>query len=142
MLFQYFDCNWTCQILLFYILPSHHLIWEISQASKPWKCTYYAEELTFAAVKLSAKVSLMLENPFQFQFPSLCKLNHISVFLSWLAKKSHANCRFPSEKAMFILKMIPDVLDHSLNFNITEISIKTVRVSRLSPFLVTMEWRR
>ena len=66
-----------------------------------WRCTYFGAELTFVTLyvkllltvflmytnygvvlsncnyKLSAKVSLLLEN--QFPVPSLCKLNHTSI---------------------------------------------------------------
>ena len=55
--------------------------------------------------KLSAKVSLMLDNP--FVVPSLCKLNHICVCFIQISTKSPANSLFPSGKAMFFLKSSP-----------------------------------
>ena len=77
--------------------------------------------------KLSANLTLMLDNP--FPVPFLCKLKHISVFSSWTAWKSPANSWFPTEKTTFF-KVIPGVLGRSINN--TEISIKTACVSRLS----------
>ena len=72
--------------------------------------------------KLSAKVSLMLDNP--FLVPSLCKLNHISICFipaySLQGKQcffwSHPRCFGPLGKFQHNIK----------------ISIKTARVSRLS----------
>ena len=80
--------------------------------------------------KLSAKVSLMLENP--FVFPSLCKLNHISVSFIEISTKSPANSLFASWKAMFFRSHTPcfgplGKFQHNI-----KISIKTARVSRLS----------
>ena len=79
--------------------------------------------------KFSAKVSLILDNP--FLVPSLCKLNHISLCFIQISTKSLANCLFPSGKAMFFWS-------HSrcfgplgkFQYNI-KISLKTARVSRL-----------
>ena len=67
--------------------------------------------------KLSAKVSLMLDNP--FLVPSYCKLNNISVCFIQISTKSSANNLFPSGKAMFFFEVIPSVLGHSVNFYIT-----------------------
>ena len=83
--------------------------------------------------KLSAKVSLMLGNP--FSVPSLCKLNHIqliSVFVSCrLARKSSAN-NFPLGKALFFWSD-PRCFGPLGKFqHDIAISIKTARVSRLS----------
>ena len=49
--------------------------------------------------KFSAKVSLMLDNP--FLVPFLCKLNHVSVCFIQISTKSPTNSLFPSGKAMF-----------------------------------------
>ena len=105
-----------------------------------WRCTYFGAELTFVTLyvkllltvffmytnygvvlsncnyKLSAKVSLLLEN--QFPVPSLCKLNHTSICFIQISTNIPANSWFPSEKAMFF-KVIPSVLFRSVNFNIT-----------------------
>ena len=77
--------------------------------------------------KFSAKVSLMLDNP--FLVPSLCKLNHISVCFIQISTKSaysllesnvffwsHPRCFGPLGKFQYNIK----------------ISIKTAHVSRLS----------
>ena len=84
-----------------------------------------------SSCKLSlAKVPLMLYNP--FSVPALCKLNHISMFVSSrLAQKSPVNSLFPSEKAMFFWSD-PQCFGPLGNFqhNI-KISIETARVSRL-----------
>ena len=77
--------------------------------------------------KFSAKVALMLDNP--FLVPSLCKLNHISLCFIQISTKSayslqgkqcffwsHPRCFGPLGK-----------LQHNI-----KISIKTTRVSRLS----------
>ena len=80
--------------------------------------------------KLSAKVSLMLDNP--FPVPSLCKLNHISVCFIQISTKITCKQLIPFTESYVFFEVIPSVLGHSANFNITEISIKTARVSRLS----------
>ena len=74
--------------------------------------------------KRSTKVSLMLNNP--FLAPSLCKLNHISAFSSRLARKSLQTAYSLQGKLCFFWSD-----PRLVNFNITEISIKTARVSRL-----------
>ena len=62
---------------------------------------------------------------------SLCKLNHISLCFIQISTKSPAKLLIPSGKALFFLSH-PRCLGRSVNFNITKISIKTARVSRLS----------
>ena len=49
-----------------------------------------------------------------------------------LAWKSPANGLCTLGKAMFFFEVIPNVLGHSVNFNITKFSIKTAHFSRLS----------
>ena len=54
--------------------------------------------------KLSEKISLMLGNP--FLVPSLCKLNHISVFISSGSARNHLQTAYSLRllgKAMFVL---------------------------------------
>ena len=81
--------------------------------------------------KFSAKVTLMLDNP--FLVPSLCKLNHISLCFIQISTKSPANCLFPSGKAMFVFWSHLRCFGRLGKFqhNI-KISIKTARVSRRS----------
>ena len=87
------------------------------------KCSYVGAELTFA--ERSAKVSLMLDNP--FLVASLCKLNHTSLCFIQISTKSayslqgkqcffwsHPRCFGPLGKFQHNIK----------------ISIKTARVSR------------
>ena len=72
MLFQHFDWDLTHQVLFLYILPSHHM----NLRDQPWRLTLLWYRTDICSCKLSAKVSLMLDNPFPVL--SLCKLNHIS----------------------------------------------------------------
>ena len=86
--------------------------------------------------KLSAKVSLMLDNP--FPVPSLCKLNHISVCFIQISTKITCKQLIPFRESHVFLSN-PWCFGPLGKFrhNI-EISTKTARVSRLSPFLVAM----
>ena len=93
MLFQHFKWDLTHQVQR--PVLKMHILW----------C-----KTDICSCKLSAKVSLMLDN--LFPAPSLCKLNHISV-------------------CFIQIKVIPGVLGCSVNFNI-EVSMKMPRVSRLS----------
>ena len=86
--------------------------------------------------KLSAKVSLMLNNPFLAQ--SLYKLNHINVCFIQISTKSPANSLFPSGKPMFFLKSSPCFGPLGKFQHKIKISITTARVSRLS-VLMTMD---
>ena len=92
------------------------------------KCSYVGTELTdICSCKISAKVSLMLDNP--FLVPSLCILNHISLCFIQSSTRSayslqgmqwfflsHPRCFGPLGKFQHNIK----------------ISIKTARVSRQS----------
>ena len=95
MLFQHFDWDLTHQVLFLYILPSHHM----NLRDQLWKMLILWCRTDTCSSKFSAKVSLMLDNP--FVVPSLCKLNHISVCFIQISTKSPANSLFPSGKAMF-----------------------------------------
>ena len=86
--------------------------------------------IDICSCKFSAKVSLMLDNP--FPVPPLCKLNDISLCFFQISIKSPVNCLFLSGKTMFSWS-------HPLCFgslgkfqNNIKISIKTARVFRLS----------
>ena len=107
----------------FYILPSHHM-------NFTWETSLEDTELTFVAVKLPEKVSLMLDNP--FAVPFLCKLNHISLCFIQISTKITCKQLILIRESYVFLEVIPVVLGHSVNFNITEISNKTALVSRLS----------
>ena len=118
-LFQHFDWD-------LYISPSNHVnLWETSP--EDWKMLVRWCRTDISSCKPSAKVSLMLDNP--FLVPSLCKLKHISVCFIHISTKSaysllvkpcffwsHPQCFGPLGKFQHNIK----------------ISIKTARVSRLS----------
>ena len=123
MLFQHFDWDLTHQVLFLYILSSHHM----NLRDQLWKMLILWCRTDICSSKFSAKVSLMLDNP--FLVPSLCKLNHISLCFIQISTKSayslqgkqclfwsHPRCFGPLGKFQHNIK----------------ISIKTVRVSRLS----------
>ena len=85
MLFQHFDWDLIHQVLFLYILPSHHVnLWETS--IEDWKMLIRWCRTDICSCKLSAKVSLMLDNP--FLVPSLCKLNHINLCFIQINTKS------------------------------------------------------
>ena len=123
MQFQHFDWDLRHQVLFLYILPSHHM----NLRDQPWKMLILWCRTDICSSKFSAKVSLMLGNP--FLVPSLCKLNHISVCFIQISTKSaysllesnvfflsHPRCFGPLGKFQHNIK----------------ISIKTACVSRLS----------
>ena len=123
MLFQHSDWDLTHQVLFLYILPSHHM----NLRDQPWKMLVLWCRTDICSSKFSAKVSLMLDNP--FLVPSLCKLNYISLCFIQISTKSayslqgkqcffwsHPRCFGPLGKFQHNIK----------------ISIKTTRVSRLS----------
>ena len=125
MLFQHFNWDLTRQVLFLYIFPSHH----INLRDQPWKMIILWCRTDICSCKFSAKVSLMLDNP--FLVPSLCKLNHINLYFIHICTKSPANCLCPSGKAMFFLSR-PRCFGtlRKCQHNI-KISLKTARVSRL-----------
>ena len=125
MLFQHFDWDLTHQVLFLYILSSHPM----NLRDQPWKMLILWCRTDICSCKFSAKVSLMLDNP--FLVPSLCKLNHISLCFIQISTKSPAELLTSFRESMVFFEVIPGVLDRSVNFNITKISIKMARVSRL-----------
>ena len=132
MLFQHFDWDLTHQVLFLYILPSHHMN---LRDQHDWKMLIRWCRTDICSCKLSAKVSLMLDNP--FLVPSLCKLNHISICIIQISTKS----------AYFLLESNVFFWGHPRCFgplgkfqhNI-KISIKTTRVSRLSFRFLWLWW--
>ena len=121
-MFQHSDWDLTHQVLFLYTLPSHHM----NLRDQPWKMVILWCRSDICSCKFSAKVSLMLENP--FLVPSLCKLNHISLCFIQISTKS----AYSLQGKQCFFEVIPGFLGRSVNFNITKISIKTTRVSRLS----------
>ena len=67
--------------------------------------------------KLSAKVSLLLDNP--FLVPSLCKLNHISFCSIQISAKITWKLLIPFRESHVFFEVIPSVLSRSVNSNIT-----------------------
>ena len=86
--------------------------------------------------KFSAKVFLMLDNP--FLVPSLYKLNHISLCFIQISTKSPAKLLISFRESTVFFKAIPGVLGHSVNFNITWRYLLRRPVFPDYPFLVTM----
>ena len=125
MLFEHFDCDLTHQVLFFYILPSHHT----NLRDQPWRLTLLWCRTDICSGKLSAKVFLMLDNP--FQVASLWKLSHISVCFIQVSTKVTCKQLIPFRESNVFCEVIPNVLGCSVNFNI-KISIRTALVSRLS----------
>ena len=128
-MFQHLDWALT-QVLFLYIFPSHHMNLRDQHHWKMlirWWC-----RTDICSCKISAKVSLMLGNP--FIVPSLCKLNHISLCFIQISTKSAyslqgTQCFFSSHRRYFgPLGKFQDNI---------KISIKTARVSRLS---VSYDW--
>ena len=91
-----------------------------------WKMPIRWCRADICSCKISAKVSLILDNP--FLVPSLCQLNHISLCFIQIS----TNTASLQGKQCFF-EAIPGVLGRSVIFkhNI-KISIKTACVSRLS----------
>ena len=133
MLFQHFDWDLTHQILFLYIYfaqPSYMNL----RDQQPWKMLRlwpknWQRTDTYSC-KFFAKVSLMLGNPFLVL--SLGKLNHISLCFIQISTKLPAKLLIPFRESNVLFEIIPGVLGRPVNFNITKISIKTARVSRLS----------
>ena len=125
-MFQHFDWDLTHQVLFLYILPSHHM----NLRDQPWRLTLLWYRTDICSCKLSAKVSLMLDNP--FPVPSLCKLNHISFCFIQISMRITCKQLIPFRKSNAFWSH-PRCFGALGKFqhNI-KISVKTVRVSRLS----------
>ena len=114
-MFQYFDWDLTHQVLLLYIYfaqPSY----ELERPALENTHTLVQRTDIFSC-KSSAKLSLMVENP--FIVPSLRILKHISLCFNQISKKSPAKLLIPFSESTAFLEVIPSVLDYSVNFNIT-----------------------
>ena len=126
MLFQHFDSDLTHQeFFLYFAQPSYEL--DLRDPALKMHILWCRTDI--CSGKLSAKVSLMLDNP--FPVPSFCKLDHIRVCFIQISTKVTCKELIPFRESHIFFEVIPIVLGHLLNFNITEISIKTARVSRL-----------
>ena len=119
---------WHIRYFFFTFCPV--IIWTWETSIEDWKMLIRWCRTDICSCKLSAKVSLMLDNP--FLVPSLCKLNHISLCFIQISTKLPAKLLIPFRESNVLFEIIPGVLGRPVNFNITKISIKTARVSRLS----------
>ena len=127
-MFQHFDSDQTHQVLFLYIFPSHHL----NLRDQHWRlqnliCWCRTD---ICSCKISAKLSLMLDNP--FLVPSLYKLN-ISAFVSSRLSWNHLQTAYFLQRKQCFFWSHPRCFRPLGKFkhNI-KISIKTARISRLS----------
>ena len=116
---------WHIRYFFFTFCPA--IIWTWETSIEDWKMLIRWCRTDICSCKLSAKVSLMLDNP--FLVPSLCKLNHISVCFIQISTKS----AYSLVESNFFFWSHPQCFGPLGKFqrNI-KISIKTARVSRLS----------
>ena len=84
-----FDTSGTFS--LHFIFSSHHMNLRDQNAHT------FVERIDIFSCKFSAKVSLMLDNP--FLVPSPCKLNHISLCFIQISTKSPAKLLIPSRES-------------------------------------------
>ena len=122
-MFQDFNWDLTHQVPFLYIFLSHHMN---LRDQHDWKMLIRWCRTDICSCKISAKVSLMLDNP--FIGPSRCKLNHISLFFIQISTKSSYSlqgkqCFFWSHPRCF---RPLGKFQHNI-----KICIKTARVSRL-----------
>ena len=114
MLFQHFDWDLTHQVLFFAFCLAFLWTWLERLALKLHILCCRAD---ICSSKLSAKVSLMLDNP--FPVPSLCILNHISVCFIQIRTKITCKQLIPFRENYVFFEVIPGILCCLVNFNIT-----------------------
>ena len=108
------------------ILASHCM----NLRDQPWRCTYFAAELTFVAANFLQKYPWCYTVHFQFHlFGNWTIYQHL---FHQISTKIICKQLIPFRESHDFFEEIPGVLGRSVNFNITEISIKTIRVIRLS----------
>ena len=103
MWFQHFDWDLTHQVLFPYIYftqPSYEL-----ERPALENAHTLVQRTNIISYKFSVKVSLMLDN--LFLVPSLCKLNHISLFFIQISTKSPAKLLIPFRESTVFLKSSP-----------------------------------
>ena len=125
MLFQHFDLNLTFEVLFYIFCPA------VIPRDQPWR--YRTDN---CSCKLSANVSLMLDN--LLPVPSLSKLNHIKLYFIQISIKITCKQLIPFRKSYLFFEVIPGVLGHSVNFNITQRFLLRWPVFPDYPFLVTL----
>ena len=107
MLFQYSDWDLRHQVLFLYNYFVQ-LSYELERPALENAHTLVQRTDIFSC-KFSAKVSLMLDNP--FLVPSLCKLNHISLCFIQISTKWPAKLLIPFRESTIFFEVIPGVLD-------------------------------
>ena len=125
---------WHIRYFFFTFCPA--IIWTWETSIEDWKMLIRWCRTDICSCKLSAKVSLMLDNP--FLVPSLYKLNHISLCFIQISTKSPAKLLISFRESTVFFKAIPGVLGHSVNFNITWRYLLRRPVFPDYPFLATM----
>ena len=103
MLFQHFDWDLTNLVLFLYIYFAHPS-YELESPALENVHTLMQRTYIFSC-KFSAKVSLMLENPF-LVLP-FCKLNHISLSFIQISTKSPAKLLIPVRDSTVFFEVIP-----------------------------------
>ena len=122
MLFQHFDWNLTYQVLFLHSFPSHQL----NVRDQPWRWPCFGAEWTFVVAAFLKSISDVRQS-----IPSFISLSTTVFVFSRTASKSTANSWFLSEGHVF--KSNPRCFGPLGKFqDNTEISIKTIRVSRPS----------
>ena len=114
-MFQHIDWDLTHQVLFLYIYfaqPSY----ELERPALENAHTLVQRTDIFSS-KFSAKVSLMLDNP--FLVPSLCKLNYVSFCFIQISARSPAKLLILFRENIVYFEIIPGVLGRSVNFNMT-----------------------
>ena len=118
---------WHIRFFFFTFCSAIIWIWETSLDN--WKMLIRWCRTEICSYKLSAKISFMLGNP--VLLPSLCKLNHISVWFIQISTKSPANSNV-------FFEVIPGVLGYWVNFNITQRFLDGPCFQIMFPFLLTV----
>ena len=112
--FEHIDWDLTHQVLFLYIYFAKP--YELERPALENAHTLVQRTDIFSS-KFSAKVSLMLDNP--FLVPSLCKLNYVSFCFIQISARSPAKLLILFRENTVYFEIIPGVLGRSVNFNMT-----------------------
>ena len=115
---------WHIRYFFFTFSPA--IIWTWETSLEDWKMLILWCRTDICSYKLSAKVSLKLDNP--YPVPSLCKLNHISICFFQISTEITCKKLIPFREGNVFVEVIPGVFSHSANFNI-KIFIKSIYIS-------------
>ena len=120
---------WQIRYFFFIFCPVIRWTWETNLEQSKLHILWCRTDI--CSCKLSAKVSLMLDNP--VPVPSLCKLNHISICFIQISTKITCKQVIPFMESHVFFWSDPWRFGPLSKFQRnTEISIKTARVSILS----------